>query len=73
MKTSKEEKTVDKKLEKKDEPWCPYCEDDVATARLPFCQPCQVKTFKCPSCGKPAARTKRICPECGAKMKPGAA
>jgi hypothetical protein len=72
MKTGKEERKEVKKVEKKEESWCPYCEDETANAKLPYCQPCQVTTFNCPSCGKPAPRTKRICPSCGAKMKPGA-
>ena len=72
MKAAKENKKDTGKTEKKEERWCPYCEDDLARAELPYCQPCQVTTFNCPSCGKPAPRTKRVCPACGAKMKPGA-
>jgi hypothetical protein len=66
MKSKKEEKRHDEKL------WCPYCEDELANSQMPFCQPCKVETFNCPSCGKPVVRTKRTCPSCGAKMKPAA-
>ncbi len=71
MKSANEGKKEERKIEEKEERWCPYCEDEISKAKLPFCQPCQVTTFKCPSCGKPAPRNKRICPACGAKMKPG--
>jgi predicted amidophosphoribosyltransferase len=64
MKTKKEARREEEKL------WCPYCEDELAESQMPYCQPCKVETFNCPSCGKPAPRTKRICPSCGARMKP---
>jgi hypothetical protein len=62
-----------KREEKKEQQWCPYCEDEIANSQLPFCQPCKVTQFNCPECGKTAPRTKKICPSCGAKMKPDAA
>jgi predicted amidophosphoribosyltransferase len=65
MKSKKEERRHEEKL------WCPYCEDELAGQQMPYCQPCKVETFNCPSCGKPTSRTKRVCPNCGAKMKPG--
>jgi hypothetical protein len=52
--------------------WCPYCEDELVNSQLPYCQPCKVETFNCPSCGKPAPRLKKVCPECGSSMKPAA-
>jgi hypothetical protein len=59
-----------KQEEKKEERWCPYCEDELANSQLPYCQPCRVETFNCPDCGKPVPRLKKICPNCGASMKP---
>src|SRR5512143_2642516 len=47
MKTKKEARREEEKL------WCPYCEDDLASSQMPYCQPCKVETFNCPSCGKP--------------------
>jgi len=61
-----------KRVEKKSELWCPYCEDEIVNSQLPYCQPCKVETFNCPNCGRPVPRTKRTCPECGADMKPKA-
>ena len=58
------------KTEKKTEAWCPYCEDELANSQLPFCQPCKLETFNCPTCGKPTPRNNKICPNCGAPMKP---
>jgi hypothetical protein len=31
-----------KREEKKQDQWCPYCEDEIANSQLPFCQPCKV-------------------------------
>jgi predicted amidophosphoribosyltransferase len=59
-----------RRTEKKEQQWCPYCEDDLVKSQLPYCQPCKLDTFYCPSCGKPVPRLKRICPACGASMKP---
>jgi RNA polymerase subunit RPABC4/transcription elongation factor Spt4 len=50
--------------------WCPYCEDELAKSQLPYCQPCKVEMFNCPECGRPTPRKNRVCPACGAEMKP---
>ena len=47
---------------------CPFCDEEIVKASLPFCQPCRVKTFYCPNCSKPVARENKICPQCGARM-----
>jgi hypothetical protein len=59
-----------KRDEKAEQRWCPYCEDEIANSQLPFCQPCKVETFNCPKCNTPVPRLKKICPKCGASMKP---
>ncbi len=49
--------------------FCPYCEEGIIHAELPFCQPCEITVFYCPGCRKPLPRDKRICPSCGAEIK----
>ena len=58
-----------RKPEKKNELWCPYCEDEIVNSDLPYCQACKVVLFYCPECGKPVDRKERTCPECGVDMK----
>lgn len=60
-----------KRVEEKNQSWCPYCEDEIAGSQLPFCQPCKLETFNCPNCGTAVPRMKKICPSCGSSMKPG--
>jgi len=59
-----------KREEKEQDVWCPYCDDELVNSQLPYCQPCKLTVFHCPGCGKVVPRRKKICPECGAKMKP---
>jgi RecJ-like exonuclease len=47
---------------------CPFCEDKGETETPMFCAPCAVKSFTCPSCGKPVPRRRKTCPSCGAKI-----
>jgi hypothetical protein len=58
------------KTERKNESWCPYCEDELATSQLPYCQPCKVEVFNCTNCGTQVPRSKKVCPKCGSAMKP---
>lgn len=58
------------KTERKNEVWCPYCEDELAKSQLPYCQPCKLETFNCPNCGTAVSRKVKTCPSCGASMKP---
>lgn len=60
----------EKRLEPREQAWCPYCDEEVADSQLPYCQPCKVTTFHCPECGHKAPREEKICPSCGAIMKP---
>ena len=34
--------------EKKEHRFCPYCDEEVMKADLPFCQACGLKIFYCP-------------------------
>ncbi len=58
-----------KQKEKKEHLFCPYCDEEVMSADLPWCQACLVKLFYCPVCRKPVSREKRVCPDCGAEIK----
>ena len=55
--------------EKKEHLFCPYCEEEIAEALLPYCRACGVTMFYCPKCRKPLSRDNRVCPHCGAKIK----
>jgi RNA polymerase subunit RPABC4/transcription elongation factor Spt4 len=55
--------------EKKEQIFCPYCEDEIMSAELPFCQSCNVTMFYCPQCRKPVPRDKKTCPHCGAEIR----
>jgi hypothetical protein len=61
-----------KREEKKEQRWCPYCDDAIVNSQLPICQPCRVETFNCPDCGTQVPRTKKVCPKCGSSLKPKA-
>lgn len=50
-------------------PHCPYCDQDVQEAKLPWCKGCGVKLQYCPECGKPVSREAESCPHCGKKYK----
>lgn len=47
--------------------FCPYCDAELSEA--PICQVCKVTILYCPSCHKPVPREKKVCPNCGAKIK----
>jgi len=46
---------------------CPYCDEEVQQAKLPWCQACGVKLLYCEKCGQPIAKDKDVCPHCGTK------
>ena len=58
---------VEKK--EKEQQFCPYCDEEVMGADLPYCQTCRVTIFYCPQCRKPIPRDKRACPHCGAEIR----
>jgi hypothetical protein len=47
---------------------CPYCDQEVQEAKLPWCQGCGVKLNVCASCGKPVAADSKECPHCHSKL-----
>ena len=49
--------------------FCPYCDEEIMEADLPYCQVCGVTVLYCPKCRKPVPRDKNICPHCGAEIK----
>ena len=55
--------------ETKEHRFCPYCDEEIMGADLPYCQVCQVTIFYCPECQKPLPRDNKVCPECGAEIK----
>jgi len=55
--------------EKKERRYCPYCDEEMMEADLPYCQICGVSVFYCPGCSEPVARENRVCPHCGAEIK----
>ena len=48
---------------------CPYCDEEVITADLPYCKICGVTIFYCPQCREPLPREERVCPHCGAEIR----
>lgn len=48
---------------------CPYCDEEIKSASSPYCRPCQITVFYCPSCRKELPRDKAVCPHCGAEIK----
>jgi predicted amidophosphoribosyltransferase len=58
-----------KKEQKKEHVHCPYCDEEMASAGLPYCKACGVTVFYCPKCRKEVPRDKKVCPHCGAKIR----
>ena len=58
-----EEKAKEKRI------FCPYCDEKIMKADLPYCQACGLKILYCPECGKPVNRGDKVCPHCGAEVK----
>ena len=48
---------------------CPYCDGEIMSAGLPFCEPCSLTTFKCPVCHARVPRKNKQCPHCGTELK----
>ena len=47
---------------------CPYCEEEIVAAMLPFCRACGVTIRYCAKCEIPVAKDAKVCPECGGKI-----
>lgn len=59
-----------KKSAKQEKCLCPYCEEQLAFAELPFCQVCSVTFYQCPACQVTVLDKKATkCPKCGASLK----
>ena len=66
MKESKESKepiSVEKKR------FCPYCEEEIMLAMLPYCQPCGVTLRYCRNCQIAVPKEAEVCPQCGGKLE----
>ena len=48
---------------------CPYCDEEIMAANLPYCQACKLKVLNCPRCHKPVPRETTVCPHCKAEIK----
>ncbi|MBI4267309.1 MAG: zinc ribbon domain-containing protein [Chloroflexi bacterium] len=56
------------KDEKRKHICCPFCEEEIMTADLPFCQACKVTLLLCPECRQPIVRDDEVCPHCGTEI-----
>lgn len=54
---------------KKESGCCPLCGPEIQGADLPFCKPCNVTRFYCPSCRQQVRREETACPKCSAEIK----
>ena len=61
--------TGEKPKVKEEHHYCPFCDDEMRAANLPWCQACGVKIFYCPKCRKPLSRDNRACPHCGTEIR----
>ena len=55
--------------EKGEHRFCPFCDEDMLKASLPFCKACQITIFYCPVCHEPVSRDNEVCPHCGSEIK----
>jgi predicted amidophosphoribosyltransferase len=58
-----------KKQKEKKHVVCPYCDEEIKSANLPYCTTCKVTVFYCPKCGKPTPSDKKVCTQCGAEIR----
>jgi hypothetical protein len=58
-----------KKQKEKKHVVCPYCDEEIKSANLPYCTSCKVTIFYCPQCHKPTPSDKKVCSYCGAELK----
>ncbi|MFC2021711.1 zinc ribbon domain-containing protein [Chloroflexota bacterium] len=55
--------------EKKEAPFCPYCDSEMIKESVSCCQACGVTMFYCPECRKPLPRDNKVCPHCGTEIR----
>jgi hypothetical protein len=48
---------------------CPYCEEELMLAELPFCKSCSVLLRYCKTCKIVVEKGVENCPRCGAPLK----
>ena len=53
----------------KEKPTCPYCEQEILTAKFPYCQPCGVTLRYCVRCQIAVVREATTCPQCGGELE----
>ena len=54
------------KSEKNEPHSCPYCDEEVKAAELPWCVDCGVSSRTCSNCNQPVSGADGICKNCGA-------
>jgi hypothetical protein len=47
---------------------CPYCDDEILTSALPYCQRCNVSLRYCTKCQVAVEREAKVCPQCGGQL-----
>ncbi|MDD5623028.1 MAG: hypothetical protein PHQ09_07750 [Actinomycetota bacterium] len=62
--TEKELKSEGKKTACK----CPYCDMELESAEVEYCNFCNFKVGHCPLCSYPVTDKMEKCPNCGAKL-----
>ena len=61
---------MSEELKKREQrPTCPYCEQEIITAKLPYCKPCDVSLHYCARCQIAVAREATACPKCGGELE----
>ena len=62
----------EKKTEKQERCFCPYCEEELVMANLPYCRPCRIVFLRCIRCNITVLDRKATkCPQCGEPLTKG--
>ena len=48
---------------------CPYCDEELEAAPMPFCEECGKEIKVCKSCGCALAQVQNVCPSCGVSQE----
>ena len=67
----RDEREANMKSEPRKEPGgcrCPYCDQEMAIASLPFCQSCHIMVRYCLVCKIPLPKDATKCPNCGGRV-----
>ncbi|MFC1988792.1 Fe-S cluster assembly scaffold protein NifU [Chloroflexota bacterium] len=49
--------------------YCPYCEEEMEEAMLPYCEACKANLTYCLECNNPLSADDKACQHCGAENK----